>query len=193
MRPSEAAGLHWDDVDLGRGTLRIVRSRHLGQECATKTQAAVRIVELMEHTVEILRAIQPLHVRPDTPVFTSLTGDPIEPKAFSTHWYACIRALKLPVRGLYATKDSYVSLAMSRGVDPVWLQEQTGVRFETLKRHYGRWMRGEGSDQLAKMAGPGPQSGPNVDPRQDPITNYAISLGKKMRGGGLEPPRVLPH
>jgi integrase len=119
MRPSEAAGLHWDDVDLMHGTLRIVRSRHLGQECATKTRAAVRIVELMPHTVEILLALQPLHVRPDSPVFTNLEGEPIEPKAFSTHWYSCLRALGLPIRGLYATKDSYVSLAMSRGVDPV--------------------------------------------------------------------------
>ena len=40
---------------------------------------------------------------------------------------------------------------MSRGVDPIWLQEQTGVRFETLKLHYGKWMRSEGADQLAKL------------------------------------------
>ena len=110
--------------------------------------------------MEILRALQPLHVMPGSPVFTNLEGEPIEPKAFSTHWYRCLRALGPAVRGLYATKDSYVSLAMSRGVDPVGLQEQTGVRFETLKRHYGKWMRGEGSNQPQKLAGPSPHSGP---------------------------------
>jgi len=95
MRPFEAAGLHCDDVDLENRTLRIVRSRHIGQECATKTRAAVRVVEFMPQTVEILRALQPLHVRPDSPVFTNLEGEPIEPKAFSTHWSPCLRALGL--------------------------------------------------------------------------------------------------
>ncbi len=47
---------------------------------------------------------------------------------------ACLRALGLPVRGLYTTKDSYVSLAMSRGVDPVWLQEQAGSPVTTKSR-----------------------------------------------------------
>jgi hypothetical protein len=100
----------------------------------------------MPETVVILRAIQLLNVKPEMPVFTNLGGGPIEPKAFSTHWYHCLRALGLRIRGLYASKHSFVSLAMSRGVDPVWLQEQTGVRFETLKR-----MRSEGGDQLRKL------------------------------------------
>lgn len=161
MRPSEAAGLHWDDVDLDRSIVRVVRSRHLGQERATKTRAAGRTVELMPQTVEILRAIQPLNVRPSSPVFTNVEGGAIEPKAFSTHWYHCLRALKLPVRGVYATKDSFVSLAMSRGVDPVWLQEQTGVCFETLKRHYGKWLRTEGETSSEKWA-IWPQSWPQI-------------------------------
>ena len=39
-------------------------------------------------------------VMPDTPVFTTTAGKPIEPKTFSEHWYACLRALGLRVRGL---------------------------------------------------------------------------------------------
>lgn len=159
-RPSEIAGLHWNDVDLDRGTARILRSRHLGEERATKTRAAARTIELMPETIGILRAIQPLNVTPNLSVFTTLQGNPIEPKAFSTHWYHCLRALGLPVRGLYATKDSFVSLAMSRGVDPIWLQEQTGVRFETLKLHYGKWMRSEGANQLEKLGNFAPNFAP---------------------------------
>ena len=160
MFKSPTARVRGGDLDLNNGTARIVRSRHLGQETGTKTRAAGRIVELMPATIEILRAIQPLNVTPNMPVFTNLQGRPIEPKAFSTYWYRCLRALGLPIRGLYATKDSYVSLAMSRGVDPVWLQEQSGVRFETLRRHYGVWMRGEGANQLAKLADLAPQLAP---------------------------------
>ncbi len=160
MRPSEAAGLHWSDLDLAHGTARVVRSRHLGQERATKTRAAGRIVQLTPETVAVLRAIQPLQVTPTAPVFTNLAGGPIEPKAFSTHWYHCLRALGLPIRGLYATKDTFVSLAMSRGVNLVWLEAQTGVRFETLRRHYGVWMRSEGANQLGKLVDLAPRLAP---------------------------------
>lgn len=34
MRPSEASGLRWGDVDLDQGIVRIVRSRHLWEERA---------------------------------------------------------------------------------------------------------------------------------------------------------------
>ena len=27
-----------------------------------------------------------------------------------------------------------------------------GIRYETLRRHYGKWLRTEGADQLAKLA-----------------------------------------
>ena len=38
MRPSEAAGLRWSNVDLGRARLTIVRSRHLYEDSARKTR-----------------------------------------------------------------------------------------------------------------------------------------------------------
>ena len=92
-------------------------------------------------------------------MFTNLEGKPIEPKTFSTHGHRAVRALGLPVRGLYSTKDSFVSLAMSRDVNPVWLEGQTGVRFETLRQHYGVWMRSEGGNQLRKLGKLAPRLG----------------------------------
>src|SRR6185436_7685843 len=89
---------------------------------------------------------------------------------------------------IYTTKDTYVSLAMSRGVDVAWLQEQTGVAYETLRRHYGKWMRSHGSDQIRKLVARPAQ----VDPRMDP--RWAQRSGSRdvpgvygVRGGGLEP------
>ena len=152
VRPSEAAGLQWGDVDLERHVLRVVRSRHMGEESAPKTGQAALTVELLPETVRLLRLIEPLRVEPDLPVFTHLGGGPIEPKTFSTHWYRCLRALGIRVRGLYATKDTYISIALSAGVKIPWLEAQTGVRYETLRRHYGTWLRAEGGDQLEKLA-----------------------------------------
>jgi hypothetical protein len=86
-------------------------------------------------TVNRTGTFQPLHVRPDLPVFTSTLGGPIEPKAFSPHWYD-LRSLGIRVRGLYCTKDTYVTAALRTVGDPRWVEKQTGVALATLKTHY---------------------------------------------------------
>jgi len=122
MRPSEASGLRWGDVDLDAGIVRIVRSRHLWEESAPKTGASARTVELMPETVQRIRAIQPLRVTPEMPLFTNVDGGPIEPNSLLRHWYPCLRALGIRVRGLYAMKDTYISTALTAGVNTVWLR-----------------------------------------------------------------------
>jgi len=166
MRPSEASGLQWGDIDLNAGIARVARSRHLREDSAPKTGSAARTVQLMPETVAILRTIQPLHVTPEMPVFTNTNGQPIEPNAFLAPWYRCLRALGIRVRGLYSLKDSFVSTALTAGVNPAWLEAQTGVRYETLKRHYGQWLWAEGADQLKKMSSLAPELAP--ENREDP-------------------------
>src|SRR5262249_46564657 len=93
VRPSEAAGLRWTNIDLGGGGLEVRRSRHLYEDSATKTKRAQRHVELLPETVRVLEAIQPVRVDPATPVFVNTVGRQLEPRAFLPHWYACLRAL----------------------------------------------------------------------------------------------------
>jgi integrase len=88
LRPSEAAGLQWGDVDLDGARPHVQRSRHLYDYGAPKTESADHWVELFPSVVETLRALQRLRVEPDTPVVATTTGTPIEPKTFSAHWYA---------------------------------------------------------------------------------------------------------
>jgi len=45
-------------------------------------------------------------------------------------------------------KDTYISTVSTAGVNISWLEAHTGVRYETLRRHYGKWLRTEGADQL---------------------------------------------
>jgi integrase len=141
MRPSEAAGLQWGDIDLAGARLFVRRSRHLGAYGEPKTRGARRTVELRPETIERLRMLCPLHVTPELPVFLHTDGAPIEPNAFLRHWYAAQRACAVRVRGLYALKDTFVSNALS-ATPPIpitWLEEQTGVRYATLRQHYARW------------------------------------------------------
>ena len=146
----------------------------------------------------MLRDLLPLHVTPDTPVFTTTEGQPIEPKTFSDHWYDCLRALGLRVRGLYCTKDTYVSHALQKVGSIEWVEQQTGVAYATLKRHYAKWMPSRARVELRRFADAIEAEKAEIDVhRETSGTSISVTAGymagNRMRGGGLEPPRVLPH
>ncbi len=71
------------------------------------------------------------------------------------------------LRDLYATKDTYVSAAITRGVNLTWLSEQTGVADVTLRKHYGRFIHADAADalELAK-----------IDPTATPMMQFAPRL-----------------
>jgi len=202
MRPSEAAGLQWADVDLANRLVHVRRSRHLYEYVAPKTKQARRTIEIFPETVLILRSLQPQHVSPEAPVFVNVTGGPVEPKVVSPHWYSCLRELGIRMRGLYCTKDTFVTSSFRVGAKIPWLEAQTGVKYETLRKHYGKWVPREGQEELRRFEREAPELfaedqvklAPKIEAvgGQFPVSRGIVG-GEEMRGGGLEPPRVLPH
>ncbi len=152
LRPSEASGLQWQDIDLAGGRLYVRRSFHLYGYNNPKTKSARRTVQLLDETVRVLRALQPANVAPDTPVFVNTTGGPIEPKSFSEHFQKAQKELGIRVRGLYCTKKTYVSHALQTAGNPLWVEQQTGVAYATLKRHYARWMPSGDRAEVQRLA-----------------------------------------
>ena len=134
IRPSEAVAIRNSNLDLRAGTLRIERSRSLGHEAAPKTPSAMRTVRLTRRNVEILGNIVELHANPDDYLFKNTLGEPIEQRSF---YSSAVRVLEMRPRDLYVTKDTYVSVAITAGVNLTWLSEQTGVAETTLRKHYG--------------------------------------------------------
>jgi len=118
-------------------------------------------------------------------------------KAFSSrYWYRCVRALGIRVRGIYATKDTFVTAALQANVKVAWLEAQTGVAYATLKRHYGKWITPEGASELERFAtleptlfGGAPET--TLPPRGNVPGAIQAKVPKgervEMRGGGLEP------
>jgi integrase len=200
MRPSEAAGLQWGDIDLAGRCLHVRRSRHLWEYNAPKTRQARRRVELFPEVVNVLKAVQPLHVTPEMPVFTNLQGNPVEPNSLLPHWYRCLRALGIRQRGLYCMKDTFVTTALSVGVKIPWLEQQTGVRYDTLRRHYGKWVPPENDSELQRFEVVEPAlftaSGGKLHPTKVRVgVQFRVSARnievQKMRKGGLEPEKAL--
>jgi hypothetical protein len=77
--------------------------------------------------------------------------------------YPCLRDLGIRQPGPYAPKDTYISTALTAGVNTSWLEAQTGVRYETMRRHDGKWLRTEGADQLRKIEELAPELAPGVE------------------------------
>jgi hypothetical protein len=64
-----------------------------------------------------------------------------------------LRVVGIRVRGLYCTKDTYVSAALKAGVRIERLEEQTGVAYATLRKHYAKWLHDdEHDDELRVLA-----------------------------------------
>jgi hypothetical protein len=191
--------LQWHDMDLERGTAEVRRSRHLWTYGEPKTAGARRTVQLFPETVRLLRALQPLRVDPTTPVFLNTRGGPIEPNSLLPHWYAAQRALGLRVRGLYSTKDTFVTTALDAGVKIAWLETQTGVNYLTLRRHYGKWMPSDGGRELERFAALDPTLfGGEIVPDPEPIVPGPRRKARKAwektcERGDLNPHGCLAH
>ena len=138
-------------------------------------------MELTPETVAVLRQIMPLRTEPDMPLFTNVDGRPVDPHSFTEHWYRCLRALGIRVRGLYATKDTFVSLAMTCSANPAWLEQQTGVAWATLRKHYGKYMPRQGASEMDKLRAAGEANG--VLPSADRGTQR-VEIGSKTRRSG---------
>ena len=127
------------------------RSFHLREYGEPKTAGARRTIELFPATTSLLQSLRPLHVEPTRPVFNNITGGTLDQQAFTRHWYTCLRSLGIRQRGLYCTKDTFVTTSLSLNCNIRWLEQQTGENYMTLKRHYGKWMPQEVGSEMRRF------------------------------------------
>jgi len=152
MRPSEATGLKWGDVDLKHETVEIQRSRHLGVEDLPKTPGSQRTIHLLPNVVGILQSIKPLHATEGEYVFTSYERHPIDAgKWAKCYWSRALRAKKIRPRKFYAYKHTYISVALSANVNIKWLAEQCGTSVAMIEKHYGRYINDDGDAPLRAL------------------------------------------
>jgi integrase len=154
MRPSEALGLSWGDVDLRRGEISISKSRYLGQESGTKTEGSERVIKLLPSVVDVLKVIKPLHFTEDTPVFLNHDGEPINFHTWRAKiWYRTLRAKEIRVRKPYTMRHTFISVGLTNGVKIKWLAEYCGTSVAMIEKHYGKYLGGDSEEQLSRLFG----------------------------------------
>ncbi len=149
-RPSETAALRWGQVDLLYSRFKVQRSRVQGHEAGTKTKRSNREVVIHENLLEVLKAhrrsgveqsIPPLHVDPDSYVFMTLDGAPIDEENFyKREWLPMLRRLNIRPRPFYSTRHSYASFMVSIGMPLARLSAQIGDTIKTIEDHYAKYI-----------------------------------------------------
>ena len=154
MRPSEALGLSWGDVDLRRGEISISKIRYLGKESGTKTQGSERVIKIHPKVVDVLKTAKPLHVAEGMPVFLNHEGDPIDFHTWRAKvWYRALRAKEIRARKPYAMRHAFISVGLTNGVKPKWLAEYCGTSMAMVDKHYGKYLGGDSEEQLNTLFG----------------------------------------
>src|SRR5262249_50654607 len=88
-------------------------------------------------------------------------GNPIDEDRFvRQHWPKALRATGLRPRKFHATRHTFISCALSQGVNLKWLADYCGTSVAMIEDHYGRWLRGDDSPLQPRTAPPNAPGGP---------------------------------
>jgi integrase len=140
LRPGEALGLRWEDVDFAAGTISIRRAlqRIEGrlQLVEVKTQRSRRRIALPAVALSALRAHQArqqeerlragVYWRESGLVFTTALGTPIEPRNAVRTFKRVLKQAGLPDRRFYDLRHTCASLLLAQGVHPRVVMEILG-------------------------------------------------------------------
>ena len=142
LRPSEALGLEWRDVDLRRALLSVRRSRSRWGPGMTKTAASEREVDIEARLLVELRALAALR-RSARPVFMGPRGKGLDWNNFRQRsWQRVIAAAGLRSRPPYQCRHTYAASLLAAGANPQYVAHQMGhSTLAMVIRHYARWTR----------------------------------------------------
>ncbi len=147
LRVGEATGLKWDDLDLDNGRVTIQRAlqRQKGAGLVMvepKTRLSRRAVvlgkiavaALREHRVRQVeqRLVAGLAWRDAGLVFTTITGDPVDPSRVNEFWHRALRGAGLRQVRVHDLRHSAATMMLERGVHPKVVQEMLGHSTITL-------------------------------------------------------------
>ena len=163
MRRGELVGLEWRDIDFGKRTIEICRTRQYlpGRGVFTKepkTELSNRAITIPVTIVELLKNYQ-LHQEKQRQqlanlwkssdcLFTTWDGDPMSPDTISSWFGKFIKARNLPHVTFHGLRHTNVSLLIADGVDVRTIASRVGHATPTTTLNIYSHMLKK-SDQIA--------------------------------------------
>lgn len=148
MRTSELIGLSWKDIDRGKDSIRIRRSRTENQNRdSTKTGVArtIPITPLAARGIRAQRSVTELHseyvfLHPSTGL--PVRGD--EPPR--RIWNACIKLAGIRHRKAYSTRHTFATLNLMDGKNIMLVSQWMGHKSTQMTYdHYAQWIPDTGA------------------------------------------------
>ncbi|MCZ6563890.1 MAG: hypothetical protein O6948_13375, partial [Deltaproteobacteria bacterium] len=111
-------------------------------------------VNLLPVAVDVLNQLYPLRATDLDHVFLDAHGNPFDTQEWKArHWNKALRASGIRQRKFYNTRHTYISVALSAGVNIKWLAEKCGTSVTMIEKHYGRYIRDDGDAPLRALFG----------------------------------------
>jgi integrase len=76
-----------------------------------------------------------------------------EKKAPHGVWYRVLRATGVRERKPYTMRHTFISLALTHGVNIKWLAEYCGTSVAMIEKHYGKYIGGDSQEQFSRLTG----------------------------------------
>jgi integrase len=172
VRPEEALGADWPDVDLEHGVFTIRRAFAKGRlKPYAKTDRSRRRVPLRAKVVAALAELP----RREGIVFAASEGGRIDINNFrSREWLPAINAAGLPHRRIYDMRHTFATWSLAAGMSIFTLSRRMGTSVQMIDRTYGH-LANDAEDQDRELldaydsdnGGRGHDAGTNSDDAHD--------------------------
>ncbi len=139
VRPEEAFGADWNDVDLEGGVLRVHRAYAKGRlKTYTKTERSRRRVPLRAKVVDALKALP----NRNGVLFPSKTGGRIDINNWrSREWAPALEAAGIEHRRIYDMRHTFATWSLAAGMSIFTLSRRMGTSVQMIDQTYGHLAR----------------------------------------------------
>jgi integrase len=163
IRRGEVAGLNWGDLDSGRSSVSIARSRQatMGRtvEGPVKTRTSRRRIDLDANTVTLLEqwrgrlVAEGATIQPSTPMFLNTNHRTPSPESFSQLFGRVIATTDLPRIRFHDLRHTHASLLVAAGVPIKVVSERLGHSHPGFTMHtYQHLLPGMGATAATQFA-----------------------------------------
>lgn len=139
LRPSEAAGARWEDLDAPHNKLSIRQALVSREETDGKTAKSLRTIHIASNLTRLLLEARGNQVV--GPMSRNEIGLPVNSEHFANKYFKpLLRDIGLKYRSPYTLRHTYITLALMQGSSAAHVAEYCGTSIQQIERSYLSWI-----------------------------------------------------